>query len=44
MKLKEFSPYNHQIVSKVFNEEEKEEFYRLANKLKNNLVRMIYFK
>ncbi len=44
MKLKEYLPYNYQIVSKVFNEEEKEEFYRLANKLKNNLERMIYFK
>ncbi|MES3696534.1 MarR family winged helix-turn-helix transcriptional regulator [Staphylococcus aureus] len=40
MKLKEFLPYNYEVVSKVFgvfNEEEKEEFYRLANKLKNNL-------
>lgn len=44
MKLKEFLPYNYQIVSKVFNEEAKQESYILANKLKNNLKRMIYFK
>ncbi|MFC6402194.1 MarR family winged helix-turn-helix transcriptional regulator [Mammaliicoccus sciuri] len=40
MKLKEFLPHNYEVVSKVFevfSEEEKEEFYRLANKLKNNL-------
>lgn len=39
-KLKEFLPYNYEVVSKVFevfSEQEKEEFYRLANKLKNNL-------
>ncbi len=44
MKLKEFLPYNYQIVSKVFNEEAKEEFYILVNKLKNNLEKIIYFK
>lgn len=40
MKLKDFLPYNYEVVSKifeVFNEKEKEEFYRLKNKLKNNL-------
>ncbi|MBF0841931.1 MULTISPECIES: MarR family winged helix-turn-helix transcriptional regulator [Mammaliicoccus] len=39
-KLQEFLPYNYEVVSKVFevfSEEEKEQFYRLANKLKNNL-------
>lgn len=38
MKLKEFLPYNYEVVPKVFDVfNEKEEFYRLANKLKNNL-------
>lgn len=39
-KLKEFLPYNYEVVSKVFeifSEEEKKQFYRLANKLKNHL-------
>ncbi|WP_016912263.1 MarR family winged helix-turn-helix transcriptional regulator [Mammaliicoccus vitulinus] len=39
-KLNEFLPHNYKIVSKifdVFSVEEKEQFYELANKLKNNL-------
>lgn len=39
-KLKEFLPDNYEVVSKifeVFSEDEKEQFYKLANKLKNHL-------
>ncbi|MFV5901087.1 MarR family winged helix-turn-helix transcriptional regulator [Staphylococcus gallinarum] len=38
--LKRFLPINYDLVSKVFevfNEEEKEQFYKLSNKLKNHL-------
>lgn len=42
MKLKEFLPYNYEVVPKVFDVfNEKEEFYRLANKLKNNLEKVL---